>query len=175
MEVPQRQDQTTDGMWLRTRTAFMNLFSPQRDRFSPSVCCSVQRWTLFILTRIWKPAPSWQWAPTCNLLHYWHIAAEHIWTQDRKFLDWTACSEDLSLPPGTDCWDTRDLAGNRLDLQCMRCSAGQDSHSVREMDSDGHVLQSLEQVERMGQNWKVNFSRDQVLSLTQQPYLSRQP
>ena len=123
MEVLQRQDQTTDGTWLRTRTAFMHLFSPQRNRFSPSVCCNVQRWTLFILTRTWQPAPSWQWAPTCNLLHYWHISTEHIWTQDRKFLDWTACSEDLSLPAGTDCWDTRDLEENRLDFPCAH--AGQ--------------------------------------------------
>lgn len=94
-----------------------NLFSPQHNRFSTSVCCNVQRWTLFILTRTWQPARSWQWAPTCNLLRYWHIATERIWTQDRKFLDWTACSADLSLPAGTDCWDTRDLEGNRLDLQ----------------------------------------------------------
>lgn len=100
MVVPQRQDQTADGMWLRMRTAFAHLFSPQCDRFSPSVCWNVQWWTWLILTRTWQQAPSWQWTPACNLLHYWHIATEHIWTQDRKLLGWTAYSEDISLPPG---------------------------------------------------------------------------
>ena len=35
---------------------------------------------------------------------------------------------------------------------CTCCLARQDSHSVQEMDSDGHMLQSFEQVERMDQN-----------------------
>ena len=152
MVVPQRQDQMADGMWLRMRTAFVHLFSPQCDRFSPSVCRNVQWWTWLILTRTWQQAPSWQWTPACNLLHYWHIATEHIWTQDRKFLGWTAYSEDLSLPPGLNVETPVTWKKTGWTAMCTCCLARQDSHSVQEMDSDGHMLQSFEQVERMDQN-----------------------
>lgn len=125
---------------------------------SHQVSAAVFRGDSFILTRIWNQLPA---GNGLQLVIFYTIDSTlllSIYELKTGSSDWTACSEDLSLPPGTDCWDTRDLAGNRL--TCSACAAQLDRTATLfgRWILDGHKVTSLEQVERMGQNWKVNFS-----------------